>query len=389
MKKRILHLIPTLASGGAERQLVNVVGSTSPDEFEHLVCTLSDPLFYAPMIWESGYEIRELKTKGKRPWLSGANKFFSVIREYQPDLINTWLFDANIIGRLAKLRGKLKIPIVVSLQLTDYEPETITSGNWSPKKVAALRLIDKTTISLTKPYFIACSRFVQDSFVERLNIDLSKTNVLYNFVNPDALECEPDAAEKVRQELNIPPDAFVYLNLGRISPEKNQMRLTEAFAQILPSVSQAFLVIVGAGVPELENELKKAVKRLQIEHRVRFAGRREDVGACLEMADVFVFPSLSEGLPLSLIEAMFKSLPCIAGDIKVMREVITDESKGLLVNPHQTEEIARAMTQLYENPDLCRRLGENAWREVEQNFNAKKAVVGWENFYRQIIRENE
>lgn len=386
MKKCILHLIPTLASGGAERQLVNVVGNTSPDEFDHLVCTLNEPSFYAPLIRNSGYEIRALGTTGKHPWMSGAAKFISVIREYQPDLINTWLYDANITGRIAKLRGNFKIPIVVSLQSTDYEPETISAGKWSPQKVKVLKLIDKTTINLTKPYFVACSRFVQDSFVRRLEINKSKIRVLYNFVNPDSLKCEDDAPQNIRQELNIPLDAFVYLNLGRLSPEKNQARLLEAFAQILPSVPKAFLVIVGAGA--LENDLKNLANSLQIEHRVRFAGRREDVGACLEMADVFVFPSLFEGLPLSLIEAMFKRLPCVAGDIEVMREVITDESKGLLVNPYKSEEIAQAMIRLCEDAELRRRIGENGWREAEQNFNAKKAVVGWESFYRQIIQEN-
>ncbi|CAN5172390.1 N/A [soil metagenome] len=385
MTNRILHLIPTLMSGGAERQLVNVVGSTSPEDFTHLVCTLNESGFYAPLIREKGYEVRELGINGKRPWFKAAPKFAEVVREYEPDLINTWLYDANITGRIAKLRGSFKTPLVTSLQATDYEPETIRSGNWSPKKVEVLRQIDKITMRLTQPYFVACSKFVQTSFEKRLGIPPKKTRMIYNAVNPESLICGDEAPQKVRQELNIPDDAFVYLNIGRLDPQKNQLRLLEAFARILPSLTNAYLMIVGAG--RLEGELKDLVKTLGIEKNVRLIGRRKDVGACLSAADVFVFPSLFEGLPLALVEAMFKSLPCIAGDIEVLREVITDGKDGLLVNPHEISEIAAAMIKLFEQPKLCRQLGEQALKEVETNFHAKVTAIEWEDFYRQIISE--
>lgn len=387
MKNRILHLIPALSSGGAERQLVNVVGSTSPEEFTHFVCTIGKAGFYEPLVRASGYEVCELNTVEERPWFAAAKKFAAIVEEYKPDLINTWLYDANVTGRISKLRNNFRVPIVTSLQATDYEPETIAAGNWSPVRNDLLRRFDKLLMHLTKPYFVACSKFVQSSFEQRLGIAPKRTRVIYNAVNPESLVCQPNEPVEARHELAIPADGFVFLNVGRLDPQKNHLRLLEAFAQILPYVPNAYLVIIGIG--DLETPLREKIDALRIGKYVRLAGRRADIGACLAMADVFVFPSLFEGLPLALVEAMFKSLPCIAGDIEVLREVITDGETGLLVNPYQVEEIAQLMIKLYEQPKLRQRIGENGLQEAKNRFNAKVTAVEWENFYRRIIGENK
>jgi hypothetical protein len=89
--KRILHFIPTLGGGGAERQLTGLVCNTSKKEFSHLVCTLKDSDFFGPAICAAGHEVCELGVTGKHPWFSGTSKLLAVIRDYQPDIIKTWL----------------------------------------------------------------------------------------------------------------------------------------------------------------------------------------------------------------------------------------------------------------------------------------------------------
>lgn len=381
--KRILHIIPSLAGGGAERQLANLVSHTTA-EFSHFVCVFNDAGFFAPTIHASGHEICEFGVSGKHPWFSATSKLRSIINDYKPDIIKTWLYDANIVGRLVRTFNP-KIPLITTLHSPVYEPETIRGANWSPFKVEGLRQIDKITARLTKPHFAACSQYVKKSFQRRLSLSGSQIKVIYNGIDPAFLECAAGEAQQIRRDLEIPKDAFVYVTVGRIDIMKNHALLLRVFPQVLARVPQAYLVIVGTGV--LEQELKELADTLRISQRVQFLGRREDVGACLEMADVFVFPTLLEGHPLALVEAMFKELPCVVSDIEVLREVLTDNETGLLFNPNEPDELAAAMCKLFHQPELRQRLGRQALEDVERRFHIRIIASQWEDFYQQVISE--
>ena len=122
----------------------------------------------------------------------------------------------------------------------------------------------------------------------------------------------------------------------------------------------------------------------KINEKILFLGRRDDVGALLKLANVFVFPSFFEGLPVALVEAMFKSLPCIASRIEVFEEVISDGETGLLVDPASPDELKDAMIKLYKNADLRKSLGENAFRQAMAKFHADTTARQWEDFYQKV-----
>lgn len=380
--KRILHIIPTLASGGAERQLVNLIEQTSANEFSHLVCVFSNSDFFGATVRNAGYDVCELGLTGKHPWFSSAIKLRSIIHDYRPDIINTCLCDANIAGRLARL-WNFKIPIITSLQSSDYEPETIHAANWSPLKVEGLRQIDKFTSRLSNQYFAACSNSVKKSFQKQLKITDSQLRVIYNGVNPATLECAHDEPLRLRQKLKIDQDGFVFITVGTVAAMKNQELLLRTFPQVLIKIPQAYLVIVGTGI--LEDRLKKLAQTLGIDRRVRFLGERGDIGACLEMADVFVFPTLLEGHPLALVEAMFKKLPCVASNIEVLREVLIDNENGLLFDSNDADKLAAAMIELHRDPALRDRLGKKALIDAERRFHIRIIASEWEDYYRFVI----
>jgi glycosyltransferase involved in cell wall biosynthesis len=383
---KVLHLIPTLSGGGAERQLVNLVNSTSKEIVNHVVCVIGEADFFAPDIRNAGCKIIELKIFSKHPFFQAAAKFRKVWREEKPDIIHSWLYDANVSARFANfLNGKT--PIVTSLQLADFDPEAARIGNYDRHKVRALRAIDKFTAFVAKPYFVPCSEFVKNSYQRHYGIDENRTRVIYNSVDPKLLAVSEDDLKKTRDEFALPADAFVYLNVGRLDPQKNHKVLFEAFRQVAAEVPNAWLLLAGVG--GLENELKKLAEDLGIDEKVRFLGRRNDIGALLELADVFVFPSFFEGLPVALVEAMFKSLPCIASKIEVFEEVITDGETGLLIDPASPRELKEAMIKLHHNADLRKQLGENAFLRVEKNFHADTTARQWEDFYRTVVGERE
>ena len=382
---KVLHLIPTLSSGGAERQLVNLVVNTSKEKVNHVICVINDADFFAPSVHKAGYKIIELNISAKHPFLQAARKFREVIKEEKPDIIHSWLYDANISARLANLLNK-QIPIVTSLQSSDYSPEARRAGNWNPHKVRVLRMIDKFTAILTKPYFVPCSQSVKNSYQSYYGFDEDKTYVIYNAIDQKLLMASEDDLEQLRFELALPADAFVYFNVGRLDKPKNHKKLIDAFQMVAHEISNTYLIIAGAG--NLENELKKQVKDLQISDKILLLGRRNDIGALLEIADVFVFPSLLEGLPVALVEAMFKSLPCIASKIEVFEEVIDDGETGLLIDPTSANELKNAMIKLYKDKNLRKTLGKNAFEQVQIKFNTSTTSKQWEDFYQKVKSES-
>ncbi len=378
---KVLHLIPTLSSGGGERQLVNLVSSTSKEIVNHIVCVIGEADFFAPNIREAGCKVIEFEIFAKHSFLKAASKFRRIVREEKPDIIHSWLYDANVSARLGNLLNG-KTPIVTSLQLADYEPEVRRIGNYNPKKVRALQAIDKFTTIITNPFFVPCSEFVKKSYQHHYGIDENRTQVIYNSVDPKLLAVSKTDLQKTREELALAPDAFVYLNVGRLDPQKNHKVLFEAFRQVAAEIPNACLLLAGVG--GLEKELKTLAEDLGIGEKILFLGRRSDVGALLELANVFVFPSFFEGLPVALVEAMFKSLPCIASRIEVFEEVIADGETGLLINPTSPAELNDAMIKLYKSESLRKSLGENAFRQAEAKFHAAATAKQWENFYQKV-----
>jgi glycosyltransferase involved in cell wall biosynthesis len=374
----VLHLIPSLSSGGAERQLVNLVQSTSANKLSHTVCVIGGADFFGPQLVNAGFEVIDLGIFSKHPFFRTALQLRSIIKERRPDIVHTWLYDANIAGRMGNfVAGRL--PTVTSLQLPDYDPEAIRSAGWNPLKSKCLKYLDRFTASFTKPYFVACSEFVHRSYITDYGIDENRIQVIYNSVKPDLLAVSPDEIKRLKNELALPPDAFIYLNVARLDPQKNHGVLFQAFKLLLPSVPNAYLLLAGVG--GMDHELRKLAADLELSGRILFLGQRKDVAALMELADVFVFPSFFEGLPVALIEAMFKSLPCIVSRIAPCEEVVSNQKNGLVVDPHSVELWSAAMLELYENEALRGVLGSHALETVKETFGTEITARQWETAY--------
>jgi glycosyltransferase involved in cell wall biosynthesis len=381
---KILHLVPSLSSGGAERQLVNVVRATSKENFKHQVCVIGDSSFFGSYLRDAGIDVFELKIEEKHPFLEAAIAFRRLIKLLDPDIISSWLYDANIAARLASPFRK-KTQLITCLQLADYEPEGIRYAGWNRAKVLGLKMIDKVTSLVARPQFVACSQFVQDSYRRNFGIPMRRTVTIYNAVEPHVLASDKSAPGRIRKELGLSATSFVFIHVGRLDPQKNHRNILKAFRKVADTIPDSYLLLVGVG--SIETDLRDLARSLNLRERVRFLGRRNDVGDLLELADVFVFPSYFEGLPVALVEAMFKSLPCIASRIDVFQEVIIDGTTGILVDPNSPEDLADAMISLQADPDLRRSLGQKAFEKASNQFDISITVKRWEEFYTSITRD--
>ncbi|MGC8827667.1 MAG: glycosyltransferase, partial [Anaerolineae bacterium] len=144
------------------------------------------------------------------------------------------------------------------------------------------------------------------------------------------------------------------------------------------------VLLVGDG--PLEESLRRFVQDAGLGRWTAFAGYREDIPRLLAGADIYVLPSLSEGMPRSILEAMAMELPVIASDIRGCRELVVDGETGLLVPPADADALAEALRRLAGDADLQRKMGEAGRRRVQQEFDERLVFQRLEEGYRDILQ---
>ncbi|MEM2642425.1 MAG: glycosyltransferase family 4 protein [Thermoproteota archaeon] len=228
-------------------------------------------------------------------------------------------------------------------------------------------------------HFIAAKLMLRCSFLVIVNNDEVKSFFESLGIPPDKLKVIHSAIDlKIHEEFLLSQnDAKQYLGLaenheftlgyiGGLRPEKNVNILIKSFAAFLKiqKATRAKLIIIGDGPDRVL--LKKATTHYGIKDHVHFLGHVPDAYRLMSAFDVFVLPSLSEGSPIVLLEAMLARRAIIASDIPAIREIVENGKEALLFNPHDDEQLKDLIIKLYSNPKLKRELGENARKKVEQ-----------------------
>jgi glycosyltransferase involved in cell wall biosynthesis len=187
------------------------------------------------------------------------------------------------------------------------------------------------------------------------------------------------------------PDSVKDPNLvawvGRLVPEKGLVYLLKAMQKIVKEHDETKLVLVGAG--PMKTELYELVKRLDLEGSIAFVGsvNRVEVAKILARSSIFAFPSLKEGLPISVLEAMACGTPIVGSAIPGIRDVITDGQDGILVPPESQEQLANAILTLLNDSKLRKRIGQKARQTVTEKYNWDIVLGKIEKLYYEVVRE--
>ncbi|RKY04929.1 hypothetical protein DRP77_02445, partial [Candidatus Poribacteria bacterium] len=174
-------------------------------------------------------------------------------------------------------------------------------------------------------------------------------------------------------------------SVGRLHPVKGYGYLLEAVPKVKAAVPRVKFVIAGEGV--LRRELEEKAERLGIGGTVLFLGHRDDIPEVLSCFDIFVLPSLTEGISISILEAMAASKPVIATDVGGNPEVVEGGTTVGLVKPENPDELARAIIALAENPTMRDALGRAGRKRVMERFSMKAMVSKYEGLYDDLISE--
>lgn len=210
----------------------------------------------------------------------------------------------------------------------------------------------------------------------------TRIRVVHSGIDPDRFPPEDFQAPRP-PDLDIPADALMVVNTAHLTPHKGQIHLIRAMPAILKSVPKAFLLIAGQG--ELHDSLKAEVDRLGLSDRVLMPGFRHDIGAILNNTDVYVMPSIEEGLGTAVLDAFTFSLPVVGTRAGGIPEMITHEENGLLVEPAQPEPLAEAIITLLTQPALRKQLGQAARKTLDAHFTCHHTVQKTLAVYKEVL----
>lgn len=210
-------------------------------------------------------------------------------------------------------------------------------------------------------------------YIHGMGVDTKK--IADTYVDKDAL----------KESLGMKKDSFVLLSVSEINYNKNIKTTLAAFSRIRNRENVYYLV---CGTGQLIDECKALVKELGIENNVIFAGYRYDIFKIVHIADIFLFPSLREGLGVAAIEAMSAGVPVIGSDIRGVREYAVNMKNSILLDPTDRDGFAQAIDRLIEDDDLRRELGKNALAAVAP-FDINNSIASVTEIYRSYLEEEE
>lgn len=296
-------------------------------------------------------------------------RLIKILRQWRPDILTSFMYHANLLGRITgHMAG---VPIVVS---------SIRNENFGgPHRERVLRLTDwMGDITTTN------SRLAADNLVKRGVVPAERMRVIPNGLILDKFFANGAERTRVRKQLGVEEDEFLWLAVGRLEEQKDYPSLLRAFQILSLDNSKSQLRVAGQG-PLLEN-LKQQTIGLGISDRAIFLGLRRDIPCLLDAADGLVLSSAWEGLPNAVMEALAAGKPVVATRVGGVPELVEDGESGFLVPPKNPKALAQAMLRLMNlSPEERRRMGEFGRRRMERDYSLERVVDQWEALYRDLL----
>jgi glycosyltransferase involved in cell wall biosynthesis len=295
-------------------------------------------------------------------------RLLNFVRKSRPDIIHTQLRFSSFLGALV---GRItQIPLIISTRTyTEY--------------FGKYKFLDYLSSHLSD-VIVAVSESARNIVTGKERISPSKVRIITNGIDPAQLILpHPNVILEARERFNL-NNCCVIGMVSNLHPIKGHKFLIEAFAKLYEiKLSQTIkLLIVGKG-PLLE-DLRQLACKLGVEKDVIFTGFIPELPLALSLIDIFVHPSINEGMSIVMMEAMALGKPIVTTRVGGTPELVKDEETGLLVPSQDSEALAGAISKLLKNPDLINKMGEKARQRVMDNFTIEKTVRNYENLYKEL-----
>ena len=358
----------TEGGGGAEVFTIGLADTLPRERFDVRVCAVREARGFAlDLLEQAGIPLVVLGRRGRE--LGPFRELYRYLREERIDVLHTHLFGSNVwgtvVGRLAR------VPVIVAHEHT-----------WSYEGQPLRKFLDGQLIGRFASRFVAVSEADRKRMIELEHVRPEKTAVIPAALVPRERQDSHDA----RAEFGIPAGAPVVGTVVSMRAQKALDVLIDAFVEVLGSLPDAHLMLVGDG--ERRMELERHTRRRGVTERVHFTGDRPDVPNLIAAFDVSALSSDFEGTPLFVFESMHEGKPVVATSVGGLREVIDDGASGVLVPPQDPRALADALEGLLRDPARRERIAA-AGRERVRDFTIERAAGRFADLYDQLLRAKE
>jgi len=367
---RVCHVITEFNTGGAERVLLQTVRRLNAARFSSLIVSLRARGPLSEQAATSGAEVVHLGA-GRRPGPLVVWSLAKLFRERGVDIVHAYLYDASLAARIA---GRIAhVPVLLT--------STRASLGYLPRIAWWL---DRITARWSQR-IIAVSNGTADFIVRREGIPSEKVVVIPNGV--DVSLFHPGDRRAARANLEIPQDAFVVACVGRLSEQKGHRYLLDALDAVHAEIPSILCLIAGEG--PLLGELETRAHQFGLAGVCRFLGLVNPIQSVYEAADVLVLPSLYEGMPNVVLEAMASGCPVIATAVEGSTELVVPNVTGVLIPAGSGRALAAALFELARNPERRTEMGRQSRLMAEREHGIERMVAAIERLYMQEFAQRK
>ena len=367
-KIKVVHIVPMLSPGGAERVAVHIVKGLNRQRYEPTVISFTERLGcdLDRLLDEAGIEVRYL---GKHPGFDYRvyPRLHPVLKHYRPDIVHTHLHVFRYaLPFLLFLKSASLLHTVHNLAEREIEPRARWIQRYALNHgVVPVAVAEEVAASVERLYGVRHCRVISNGI-------------------PTNLYASPQTPRREwRTKHGFADEDVLFVCVARFAPQKNHTLLLKAFAQGLTSDPRANLVLVGEGI--LREALEEQAKNLGLAKRVHFLGLRTDIPDVLGAMDVFVLSSDWEGNPLSIMEAMASGLPIVSTDAGGVPKMFQSGKEGLLVARGDAQALGRSMASLLRDQETRQSFGRSAARRAKKDFDVSTMVQAYEELYEKLL----
>jgi glycosyltransferase involved in cell wall biosynthesis len=373
-RRRLLLLSTDMGfGGGAEEQVIRLAYAFQTRNWETMIVSMVPPSPMPADFPEHGIPLVDLGMKRGFPDAQSLFKLSRLIRDFQPDVVHSHMFHANLLARAVRLIQPFPVLVCTLHALTMAGVKRDWTGIFEFAHQITDGLAERTTTVCH-----AAAKY----YVRRRAVPAGKMMMVPNGI--DTLNFRPtaDSRERVRRELGV-EGRFVWLAAARLEMTKAYPTMLRAVARL--GEGNHLLLICGQG--SMLDDLKKLVSELELGYHVRFLGLRSDVAELMGAADAFALSSDTEGLPLVLLQASAAGLPIVATNVAGNAEVVVDGVSGYLVPPQDPQAFAQAMMRLSglsEKDRISMGRAGQAW--VQGHYEAERVAECWEQLFTELLQ---
>ena len=356
---KIFHLIDSYDFYGAEKMLISLMEYHQSIGLDSILGSIGAPSIPVKRI-ETIALAKSLPVVKFRfqngPNYIGAIKILKFARENNVDIFHCHGYKSNILIGFMPRRFR-RIPVISTVHGWTATKSSSKLGLYEWLDAKSLRFVDQVVL--------VSQQMLQNKRLTHINS--SKISIIENGISEDLIENpEYDAEDPIMQFCY---NSFVIGSIGRLTPEKGYEYLIRSFNQLKNENINLKLIIIGDG-PQ-KKEFEGLIQRLNLNNKILLPGYQINASKYLSLFDIFVLPSLTEGLPLTLLEAMQAAKPIIATNVGGMPGVLKGTAAGLLINPQNIDELTKTILMLLRDDALRNKMAKNAKAKIKNTYTVK------------------